>query len=107
MKDLLAPDQRKKVEGIRADIAYQEKALPDYMVMEKCALELLAILDSLQPKKYTEEEVRAGFEKRAMHIELNVEKMVHGGYLNDLTWKLFQEWKACARFLGVIEEEKP
>lgn len=95
MKDILTPEQRETVERIRHEEKSRIGCGSDSS--ENCS-ELLSIIDSLQPKQYTEEELRAALhgiiQRNLILTTIDQTKLIEAG------------WLECARFLGALKEGK-
>lgn len=106
MNDILTKDERETVEKHREshDIRFRNFKSHATVADAMCA-DLLAIIDNLSKrgvKKYSEEELRASFEK--LH-PMNLEIKANGIYRNHNTKRVWAGWKYCARFLGALEEK--
>ena len=91
MTDLLTQEEREMVERVRQRIREDEA----WGGCDTDAAHVLAIIDNLLKrgvKKYSEEELRAGFE------EFN-------GWRWDEDEENYEQWIVCARFLGALEEK--
>lgn len=114
MKDLLTPEQREMVERIREKfLAPDHENFKSLTEMSMAAGIIFGVLDKIStPKKYTEEELRAKFSKVQEEIYVGMARSLEKAFKSPeaaaaLDDDLLIGWLACARFLGVIEEEKP